>query len=613
MRNLPFVPAADSRPATLREALEDCYNADGLRAFARVLNIIGPTRKADVAAAISEVMLGGESTRRALEDLYQTLSDLEKAAVSEALYDPGHALDLACFQAKYGSLPPWPSFERAGAKTKSLGLFVMPGALHDKWRGHFIPDDLSIRLRAFVPPPREETLASLSEPVPTRAGLPLVVAETEEAAMREIFSVLQLVDRRGVPVSAQTRRPASKGVEAVREVLVGGDFYPADEGRSRWQTEIGPIRAYAWPLIIQAAGLASAAGPKLALTTAGRRALLQPPIDTLRQAWRKWINNSIFDEFSRVDAIKGQSDRKRLTAVAGRRQAIVAALAECPIGVWIEISELSRHMRATDNVFEVVHDPWNLYITDKNYGSLGYDGSNGWNVLQERYMMAFLLEYAATLGVVDVAYTAPEDARPGFRSMWGTDDLAFLSRYDGLSCIRLTRLGAFVLDLVNDVAAPPAGPSAGRLQILPNLHVVPDGGEFEARDETFLSTFCARGAEGFALDRKTAAAALEKGHGISDLAGFLEDACEGGLTAGARAFLDDMEQRARTLSISGHALLIECSDSDFARELARDKRTKRLCTVIGDATRIVVPSESDAAFRRALREMGCPLLAGTDR
>jgi hypothetical protein len=79
------------------------------------------------------------------------------------------------------------------------------------------------------------------------------------------------------------------------------------------------IRAYAWPLIVQAAGLASTAGSKLALTAAGRRALSQPPIDTLRQAWRKWINNSILDEFSRVDAIKGQSDRKRLTAVGKTR------------------------------------------------------------------------------------------------------------------------------------------------------------------------------------------------------------------------------------------------------------------------------------------------------
>ena len=438
------------------------------------------------------------------------------------------------------------------------------------------------------------------------------MAETEDAATREIFSVLQLVDRGGVPVSAQTRRPAQKGVDAVREVLVGGDFYPAAERTSRWHADIGPIRAYAWPLIVQAAGLASAAGSKLALTTAGRRALSQAPAQTLRHAWKKWVTNSIFDEFSRIEAIKGQSDRKRLTAVAGRREAIVDALAECPVGVWITIGELSRHMRASGNAFDVVHNPWDLYIADKNYGSLGYDGSGGWDVLQERYMMAFLLEYAATLGVVDVAYTTPEDARPGFRSMWGTDDLAFLSRYDGLSCIRLTRLGAFVLGLVDEVAAPPTT-AAGRLEILPNLHVVPAGGEFEPRDETFLSTFCTRGAEGFALDRTAVAAAVEKGHRIADLAGFLEDACEGGLPAGARAFFDDMEHRATMLSITGHALLIECADSEVGRELARDKRTKRLCTVTGDGSVIVVPSESEAAFRRAVREMGYPLLAGGDR
>lgn len=503
------------------------------------------------------------------------------------------------------------SFERAGGKVKLLGLFVMPGAVRSHWRAHFLPEDLSIRLRAFVPPPREETLASIPEPVPVRAERSLVVAKTEDAAVREIFSVLQLVDRGGVPVSAQTRRPAQKGVDAVREILVGGDFYVAAERTSRWHADIGPIRAYAWPLVVQAAGLASAAGSKLALTAAGRRALSQAPAQILRHAWKKWIANSIFDEFSRIEAIKGQSDRKRLTAVAGRREAIVDALSECPVGAWITIGELSRHMRASGNGFDVVHNRWDLYISDRNYGSLGYDGNGGWNVLQERYMMAFLLEYAATLGVVDVAYTTPEDARPDFRSMWGTDDLAFLSRDDGLSCIRLTRLGAFVLGLVDDVAAPPTA-SAGRLEILPNLHVVAADGD-DPRDEAFLSTFCRRGAEGFALEPASVAAAVEKGHRLADLVAFLEDACEGGLPAGASAFFEDMAHRAAMLSITSHALVIECADSDVGHELARDRRTRRLCTVIADGSVIVVPSESEAAFRRAVREMGYPWLVGGDR
>jgi hypothetical protein len=74
-----------------------------------------------------------------------------------------------------------------------------------------------------------------------------------------------------------------------------------------------------------------------------------------------------------------------------------------------------------------------------------------------------------------------------------------------------------------------------------------------------------------------------------------------------------MAHRAAMLSITSHALLIECADSEVGHELARDRRTKRLCAVTADGSLIVVPSESEAAFRRAVREMGYPLLAGGDR
>jgi len=72
-------------------------------------------------------------------------------------------------------------------------------------------------------------------------------------------------------------RPSAKGMAAIREVLVGGDFYPSEEREHTWQQEIGPIRAFAWPLLVQAAGLASIAGSRLALTAAGRRALVRAP------------------------------------------------------------------------------------------------------------------------------------------------------------------------------------------------------------------------------------------------------------------------------------------------------------------------------------------------
>ena len=114
----------------------------------------------------------------------------------------------------------------------------------------FIPADLATRLRTFVPEPRKEVLGCLDEPVSVNDGLPLTVVDTEQAATQELFAVLQLVDMGKIQVSAQTRRPSAKGMVAIREVLVGGDFYPSEEREHTWQQEIGPIRAFAWPLIV---------------------------------------------------------------------------------------------------------------------------------------------------------------------------------------------------------------------------------------------------------------------------------------------------------------------------------------------------------------------------
>jgi hypothetical protein len=602
-----FLRSSYVRPVTLRAALEERYNSEALRQLAQALGVAGPGRKADLATGIAAAVLGRDANSRRSEDLFTRLTDIEKAAVAEALYDENRTFDAARFHAKYGSVPVWVSPRRAREGTTLVGLFLLPGKSDREPDQPFIPADLATRLRTFVPEPLKEVLGCLDEPVSVNDHLTLTVVDTEQAASQELFAVLQLVDMGKIQVSAQTRRPSAKGMAAIREVLVGGDFYPSEEKAHKWQQAIGSIRAFAWPLLLQAAGLASIAGSRLALTAAGRRALGRPAAETLRHAWKKWVGTSIFDEFSRVDVIKGQSDRKRLTAVVGRRQAIADALAECRVGAWIAIGELSRHMRATGNTFEVAHDPWTLYIGEMQYGSLGYDGSNGWEVLQERYMLAFLFEYAATLGLVDAAYTTPEDARRDFRSMWGTDELSFLSRYDGLSCVRLTRLGAFCLDL-GDSHELTAAPSASRLSILPTLDIVADCGRFDPGDETFLSTFCVRRAEGFALDRATALAAIEKGHRASDLARFLEDACDDALPDGAQAFLEDLARRAATLSVAGHALLIECADPDLAFRLGHGTKTKQLCTVVDNRT-IVVPAESEAAFRRAVKALGYPVLS----
>ena len=88
---------------------------------------------------------------------------------------------------------------------------------------------------------------------------------------------------------------------------------------------------------------------------------------------------------------------------------------------------------------------WRLYIADSYYGSLGHAGPRAWDVIEGRYALCVLLEYAATVGLIDVAYTDPRGARDDYRALWGADQLSCLSRYDGLLAVRINELGAAVL------------------------------------------------------------------------------------------------------------------------------------------------------------------------
>jgi hypothetical protein len=590
--------------ATLEAALDSVHTVDTLKMYARRLGIQGPTRKSDIVRAVADSVLGRDLSGSRIERIWERLDETQKLAVAEAVHGNG-GLDLSCFKAKYGRTPLWYS-GKDGYRDRPtfLGLFLVSGSTGQD-RGPTLPMDVAERLREFVPPPPEEELQTLDEPVSWGEDESLRTVETERVAQQELFAVLRLVDMGRVQVSDKTKRPSAKGTAAVFEVLVGGDFYPPEERRHRWESEMGPIRAFAWPLILQVAGLAKAAGTHLDLTGSGRKALVAPAFQTLRFAWDRWLRSTLLDEFNRVDVIKGQSDRKRMTAVADRRAAIQRVLEGCPSGRWIAIDEFSRHMIAIGESFQVTHDPWKLYISEPRYGSLGYAGYHEWSMLQGRYIKALLFEYAATMGLVDIAYSHPEDAPRDFAGQWGTDELRFLSRYDGLSSFRINALGAYLLGMTDGYEPATQQPESG-IKILPNLDIVATGGRFEPGDEAFLSAFCPRRSDAvFSLDRETTLAAIEKGHQVGELLSFLERAALD-LPDTARAFLEDLAMRTGMLSFGGHAFLFHCADEAVAIRIANDTRTKPLCRLAGPKT-IVVSAQSEPAFRRAILELGYPI------
>ena len=603
-------------PATISEALS-ILPGDALRPLMGLLPIDRPlpTRKADMVIAI-ERHLSGNSLR----ELWDRLDETQRLAVSEALSAPHSTFHPHPFKAKYGKLPF--GFDRDASRRRASLLRLFLYASHRYETPTIIPPDLAQRLRAFVPPPPETELAA-ADNLPDTVQQPrfryvhrgreqefdpvtLTRRDMERAAQHDLFAVLRLVDGGRVAVSAKTRRPSAAASRAIAEVLEGGDFLePAAGETPERERGIGPIRAFAWPCLMQAAKLAELRGSRLALTKSGRAALAAPAAETLRRLWKRWLGTTLLDEFSRVDAIKGQSrgkGRQSMTAASGRRTVVADALAECPVGRWVRFDDFSRFMRAASFHFDVTHDPWHLYLSEPEYGSLGASGSHDWSILQGRYLLCLLFEYAASLGLIDVAYTDPGNARPDFTDMWGADYLEYLSRYDGLHYFRLNPLGAYCLGLA-DVYEPSVPPARAGLTVYPGLWLEATAA-LSPDERMLLETYANEEADGvWRLDGDKALSAVESGHDPEAFRQFLAARDDQPLPETVDGFLRDAERGARALRMQGTALLVECADAKIAARLATDARTCRLCLRAGER-QLVVRTASEKAFRKAARALG---------
>ena len=560
-------------------------------------------RKEELIQQILDTMLGLR-----MKTVWQRLDSLQQAAISEATHDPSGEYLPRRFRSRHGrdpafTIPGTKSHGYSGCRASALGLFIHFRGVD---RRYLIPDDLRNSLITFVPKPEPLTVTSTEE-------LAEVADQTvrlgERDALQEVMVMLRLIDQSRVSVSDKTALPSAAAMRLLTEKLVGGDFYPWIEKKNAWDQQIGPIRAFAWPLLLQAGGLVTRVSGRLTLTPAGTKALSLPPAEVLRTLWRKWLKTSLLDEFSRVDEIKGQHAKGRvMTAVAPRRAAISDTLAACPTGRWVDIDEFSRFMMASDRVFEVCHDPWKLYVGDREYGNLGYDGFGGWNILQGRYIAVLLLEYAATLGMIDVALIDPDGASDDFRSLWGTDELAYLSRYDGLCAIRLTPLGAYILGIdANYQPAPIA--STVRLSVMPSLVLTVVQGALNGEEQLVLETWAIPLTAGsWRLDRELALSAIEKGHDIAELQAFLQDRDDMPLPDTVESLIRHCQRNGNALKLQGNAQLIQCRDEAMAELLASHKETAELCLRAAPRM-LVVRSQHLEKFRDRARMLGLGMAA----
>jgi hypothetical protein len=326
-------------------------------------------------------------------------------------------------------------------------------------------------------------------------------------------------------------------------------------------------------------------------------------------AWTK------FDEISRIRGLRGQKAKgQHFTAPAGRRGDLAAALGECPAGQWVAMDDFLRLVRLSHD-FKVDASTYSRlyvgYYTQEDY--LGYEPSDAWHVVNAAYIRAVLLEYAATLGVIDVATVPPDEAPLDFTLYNDLYDDDVFSRYQGLCYLRVNPLGAYILGRSETYDAPPPAEAEPLLHVLPNFDVVITRREaFLPNDRVTLAGIAVQASDDvYKLSRLSLLDAAENGIAPATAGEFLARKSGAALPPTVERLLLDAARSASAVQEEGPALLVRCAEPHIAQLLSHDPTVGKLCLPAGD-TRVVVHAADVPAFRRAIKRLGY-ILAGGDR
>jgi len=582
-------------PRTQTEALNN-YTVDKLKEIAKILPLATPlpNRKADLVEFLVQ--------NSKLPEFLEKLSDIEVKALAETVHNTEGKMDIPRIIAKYNENPyKWEKSEyRADASL--LDLFII------NW---VIPLEIRDRLKDIIPAPQKSRISFIDELPETiiqsekhyKNSVDITVEvmerQTETTALQNFEIVLRLVDSGKIRVSPASKYPSSTTKELLSEQLCDGDWYP--------YPCYGGIQSFSWPLIMQAGGFAAVSNASLSITTKGKNVLCGKITahDAVKMAWDAWKSQSIIDEFSRIDVIKGQKAKGHvMTSASTRRNFVIKALSLCPTGKWVTISELGRYMRAEELYFDITHDPWKLYISDWQYGSLGYDGHSNWEILQERYLKVLIMEYAATIGLVDIGFDKPENVSRNFNDIWGTDSLEYLSRYDGLLFFRVNNLGAYILGN-NKRYETPAVEIDRIFDILPNFDIIiTNRTKFKKADCLYLDKIAEfTGDYHWKITSKSIREALEKGEKPNNIREFLSTRSKHEIPQTIDMFLKEAEKKVIDFTFEGRSCLLVCKDPVILNLIKNDQKLK-IYALANDPSYIVLKIGKEKEFFGRLKELG---------
>ena len=548
-----------------------------------------PSRKAELVKKLFSALIDLDN----LKLTWSRLSDIQQLALQEAVHNQNGYMNAFVFHAKYQQ--PHPSNKSwNGYKTKDnesdrlLSPFFYPEQRYGS--SVLIPDDLLLLLKPHIPMPPEFSLSTTT----TIDNEQLCHQETQQFTESELNTLVNTIKDKKLKISEKTGLPSKALLKKLSQQL----NEPYHEQASIEDDAVINIKSFGWVQILRAASWVKETNGELQINVK-KVSLQQRHCDTVKVLFWDWKERSKLDELSRISEVKGQKGKGKryLTDTQMRREACIDTLKHCPIGEWVALNDFLRLMTVTNNFFNVTLNPSYLYIGDSTYGRLNDD-----TFLTDVYTRCLLMEYFATLGLIDIAYVEPENAQNNYFDEWMMDDLEYLSSYDGLKHLRLTKLGAYVLGVTESYTETFASTQTS-ISLLPK-HGVKFLQQPTSSEKFFMLSYADEIAnDEWQLSTNKLLSHLENGGELADVQAFL-------IARDEQPYLPtEIEHLFKTLNknkiavkLEERCLLLKCSSEVIAKNIASAPSLKKWCQRVGK-DQLIIPEGKEAVFRKLIHEL----------
>ena len=567
--------------------LIDYVTVDDLKLKLKMLSIKGGSsaKKADLARLLYAKLLEPV----VMQTHFEKLSSDQQLALQEAVYNHYGHIDEFVFYKKYNK--PYPKFDgwnsyRLEDNERLLEPFFFPEGR--SCRATVIPADVLLSLKSQIPPPPEFTVKTFN----SLANKSLYELTTEKYVESELNVLLNMIKQNKLKVSAKTGSPSKALLKKLASQL--NEPYGVVENLD--DTNLSSLKSFGWIQILRSSCWIKETHGDLQINVK-KLSSEQAYFETVKQLFWDWKERSQQDEFRRINQVKGQTGKgqRYLTDPKMRRAACINTLIQCPKGEWVEFNEFLRLMAVSNNYYPVSNDPTYLYIGEHAYGMIE---SNV--MIVNAYVRCLLMEYFATLGLIDIAYVSPMDTNDDYFDGEICDE--YLSNYDGLNAIRLTPLGSYVLGIIDSFTD-----TFSTVNTRLNLF---SGNKFifnqlpTSNEKIFLSNYADKIAENtWQLSSEKILSYIENGNELDEIQNFLSTRdMQPFFPEETEYFFKELNKNKKAVKQEGYVLLLSCQTEDIAKKISSSPSMLKWCQRVGER-QLIIPKAKENQFRKLIHEL----------